>query len=113
MVSGLNNLTNYMEITGTRFSWSKQWAVNHIQNAYFNSSSGIFIECGLVIGILYYYILIKKIKIQNSISKNILIFIIFQGFATQIFFNSIFIFWILMYYIFSKNNFWEQEKEYL
>lgn len=110
---GLNNLTNYMEITGTRFSWSKQWAVNHIQNAYFNSSSGIFIECGLVIGILYYYILIKKIKIENSISKNILIFIIFQGFATQIFFNSIFIFWILMYYIFSKNNFWEQEKEYL
>ncbi|MDM0906263.1 hypothetical protein QTI73_11185 [Clostridium perfringens] len=100
---GITNFPIYLQNCGITFSWSTIWDINATMVAYFSSAAGVFIECGLFVGIVYYIFLFKKFKQGNSIGKKLIILLFFQSFLTQTFFNNIFIFYFLMYYAYNKN----------
>lgn len=94
---GINKLIEYMQITGINFSWSFNWATTDAMAAYFTTGFGVFIELGLVVGVFYYSMLIKGIASGNHLQKMIILLLIVQGFTTQLFFNGLCVFYLIMY----------------
>lgn len=95
---GITNFLEYLKKSNVSFSWNVIWSSNATMAAYFSSAAGVFIECGLIVGIAYYLFLYRKMKQGNVIGKKIILALFIQSFLTQTFFNGIFIFYILMYY---------------
>ena len=102
---GINGLIPFMSSTGMVFSWSKQWFGNSVMVGYFTSAAGVFIECGIVVGIFYYVYILNGIRGNTKLAKYILIFMLLQSFTTQMFFNGIFTFYIVMYYLFTERKY--------
>lgn len=99
---GIINFPIYLQSYDITFSWNAIWDINANMAAYFSSAAGVFIESGLFVGITYYIFLFKKFRQANLISKKIIVLLFFQSFFTQIFFNNIFTFYFLIYYVFNK-----------
>lgn len=99
---GITNFPIYLQSYDIIFSWNAIWDVNANMAAYFSSAAGVFIESGLFVGIAYYVFLFKKFRQANLVSKKFIILLFFQSFLTQIFFNNIFTFYFLIYYVFNK-----------
>lgn len=97
---GIANFTTYLKYSNVEFSWNILWANDARMAAYFTSAAGVFIECGIIVGIIYYIFLYRKIEQGSKLSKKIILFLLIQSFTTQTFFNSIFIFYFLLYYAF-------------
>lgn len=93
---GINNLSNFVINRNISFSWNFLWSTNY----YYSSAGGVFLELGFIVGCIYYAFIINNYKKQNNIAKNILLFIIIQSFSTQMFFNGVFIYNILLCYAF-------------
>ncbi len=102
---GFNNFANFMRNSGLTFSWNQIWSSSASSVAYFSSASGIFLEGGIFSAAAYIIYMVKNWKRSNSLGKTLLLMIILQSFATQMFFNSLFIFNILIFYIYGDKKF--------
>ena len=82
------------------FSWSSIWNQNSKSGNlyYYSSMSGVFIECGLILGLIYYVFILKKYRNGDYIGKLLIIALIFQSNFSQTFFNGIFALYIYVYY---------------
>lgn len=100
---GITNFISYLQSSGVSFSWNAIWNADATMAAYFTSAAGVFIECGILVGILYYVFMYKKIKQGSEIGKKLILVLFLQSFLTQDFFNGVFIFYILMYYVSLEN----------
>lgn len=98
---GINGLIPFMSTTGIRFSWSGQWGFDSLMLGYYTSAAGVFLECGIIVAILYYLFIANSIRGSSKVAKNILIIMLIQSFTTQMFFNGIFTFYFLLYYLFT------------
>lgn len=95
---GNNNLINYIENTNEKFSWMGIWKEKNNNWGYMSSLFGIFVEFGLIIGILYYLILYFFIRKSTSTQKKIIYLILLQSIITQFFFNGVFTFYFLIFF---------------
>lgn len=96
----LNGMVAYLSGTSHLFSWSKQWSVESSMAGYFSSAAGVFIECGVIVGAIYYFFVGRMIVKNTGIARTLLVFLILQSIMTQFFFNGCFTFYMMMFYLF-------------
>lgn len=102
---GINNFTKYLDKTDAVFKWNNIWKNDAANAGYYSSAGGVFIDCGMLVAVYYYYFLLKKYnKANTNISKGIIMLIVIQSIYTQIFFNSIFLYYFLLYNAFLDKN---------
>lgn len=79
---GISGFQNYIQSRNISFSWTSLWD-NFASNAgYYSSASGVFLECGIIVGGLYYFFYMKKIIKGSYEGRILLIIFLIQSFST-------------------------------
>ncbi len=99
---GMNNFSYYQSLGKVGFSWHSVFSVDNSNSNYFSSISGVLIECGIFVGLYYYFYLAKKIRDSSAGTRLLVISFVLQSFVGNMFFNSIFMYYVLCLYIFVK-----------
>ena len=69
---GQGFIQQFMISTGVRFSWLDNIALQSISRwSYQSTAGGIFVDCGFVIGCMYYVFIARLFKKKNKISKDV------------------------------------------
>lgn len=107
---GLNNLSNYISINQYSFSWMGIVS-NESVYSYMSTGFGIFVEVGIISGILFYAFLYTN-RGKDLTSLLLIISMVVQMFSQTFIFNYAFIFYLLiimayneMYYANNNYNF--------
>lgn len=101
---GKDSFGVYLENKKFSFSWNNIWGINQVKSLYYSSAAGVFIEYGLFTGIIYYFFFIRKAVQNHSVGRRIILLLLFECFFTQISYNGLFVYYILMFYLFSEVN---------
>lgn len=101
---GQGYISEFMINTGTRFSWLSNAALQSITRwNYQSTAGGIFVDCGFLIGILFYMFIFRMFEKGNGISNAIVCLFILLTIFGNTFFNSVFVFYILLYVSYDRN----------
>lgn len=99
--TGCHNTLNYLNNSSITVPWYSLWNTKDVMAAYYTTGFGVFIECGIIGAISYYFFFYSNYRKANSEGKIILLLIVFQGFLTQFFYNGLFAYYILLFYAFN------------
>lgn len=95
---GKDSFSIYYNSSNIHFSWSSLVA----NKDYYSSAAGNFIEYGLIGGLFFYVYWVKKWKTGGIIERQIVYILLFSSFFTQISYNGVFIYYILILYLFHE-----------
>lgn len=101
--TGYANTLHFVMTHGLSMNWFSIFTAKNVMANYFTTGFGVFVECGFIVGCIYYLFFIKKIM-KKDMSRWFILFLLVQGFMTQTFFNGVFTFYLLVYYICSEEH---------
>ena len=93
---GRYNTAGYISATGRSFSWSPIWPPSEPLVNYMSAGFGILVEFGVVVGLVYCWVLIRLFRRGTEIQRVLLVLLLAQSLVSQFFFNGLHVFYLLL-----------------
>jgi len=93
---GRYNVAGYILETGASFPWSAIWGPRDSMANYMSSAFGVLVEYGLVVGLVYYAVLVDLFRKGSGLRRELILLLLAQTVVTQFFFNGLHMFYLLL-----------------